>query len=1109
MAVVKKNGTYVATRAGIDLIEGSNVTLTVTDDPTNNVVDITIASSGGGGGAVATDAIWDAAGDLAVGTGANTAAKLPIGTNGYVLTSNGTTAAWAAASAGASALDDLTDVTITSPATGATIIYNGSAWVDGQLNLADSDAVTGTLPVGNGGTGITSLGTGVATFLGTPSSANLSAAVTDETGSGALVFATSPTFVTPALGTPSSATLTNATGLPIATGVSGLGSGVATFAATPSSANLAAAVTDETGSGALVFATSPTLVTPALGAASATSLTLTTDLAVADGGTGASTAPNALTNLGAEASANKNVANGYAPLGSDVKVPLANLPTALSTLRFGRLFSAGHSYTQLGPNGTAAASVVDQFAAFPGLIAATLNVPQWTAWGKSGAQLTSPSNGDSPTVDNAGVGLWLAHLYPPHWYAASTGSNAFPTRPIGKASAALFIAMYGYNDTLRNSGGNTTVGPSAFLHALRTMLSRQRAAMLYSSTSALVAYTTGFATTTATPYPTSTSGVVTDASATMGQYRISKANADKFTITLPTDFTGGTFFVTMHASPGISCYIKTGCNNSTTTIDFKGSILGDLGYKALVAGDVVTVAAEGANSVEQITLGSTADGGITWTGCTRSGSPSAHGAGAVVTLPTTTGKITWSGTAAGTVLAQTGTTNGGSSVSGGTVTTSISGQGNSSDGVWNAAPLTNVVARSGIPVTQRFTLTSADAGKTIIGTVGGLVGKEYVGLDSFGIEDSDPPQSILVNQPDMRGVMPGGGIFFGSTVATAYNDTFNTIAAEFDASVAVVDIDTPFRSFFRGTLQAAITSSGQTNVHITPDSASSNIIGIGSVIRIVGGEEILVTAITKTSDSDWSLTVTRGYNGTSASSSTASGTYLMDCAWVNIGDRIHPSDYGHHLIAKYIFSTLTGLSRTEAQAINASAPPRLQRRMMNGGYYRLVQGGTRSSQSMTNGVEYCYQLEVTEDCVLNAIGCCSTTAVASTTLRGGVRVDAGGQPGYLIGELANTISGNVSSTNIEATGAIPLRPGIYWFVGAMQGATHTAIRGYAATTVVPANVPIAEVSIPATTTNSVLATGYSLAGATSGALPSVPPTASLIDGACPVLWARFSVPVRD
>jgi len=86
-----------------------------------------------------------------------------------------------------------------------------------------------------------------------------------STGSGNNVLSTSPTLVTPVLGTPTSVTLTNATGLPISTGVSGLGTGVATFLATPSSANLASALTDETGSGANVFATSPTLVTPVLG----------------------------------------------------------------------------------------------------------------------------------------------------------------------------------------------------------------------------------------------------------------------------------------------------------------------------------------------------------------------------------------------------------------------------------------------------------------------------------------------------------------------------------------------------------------------------------------------------------------------------------------------------------------------------------------------------------------------------------------------------------------------------------------------------------------------------------------------------------------------------
>ena len=69
-----------------------------------------------------------------------------------------------------------------------------------------------TIAVANGGTGITSFGTGIATFLGTPSSANLAATVTDETGTGALVFGTSPTLTTPNIGaaTATSITLTDA-----------------------------------------------------------------------------------------------------------------------------------------------------------------------------------------------------------------------------------------------------------------------------------------------------------------------------------------------------------------------------------------------------------------------------------------------------------------------------------------------------------------------------------------------------------------------------------------------------------------------------------------------------------------------------------------------------------------------------------------------------------------------------------------------------------------------------------------------------------------------------------------------------------------------------------
>ena len=122
-------------------------------------------------------AIMTTAGDIIYASGANTPARLAKDANdSRVLTNQGTS--------------------------------NVPAWA--QLNL--SNGVTSTLPVANGGTGITSLASNVATFLGTSTSANLRAALTDETGTGVAVFATSPTLVTPALGTPSALVATNASG---------------------------------------------------------------------------------------------------------------------------------------------------------------------------------------------------------------------------------------------------------------------------------------------------------------------------------------------------------------------------------------------------------------------------------------------------------------------------------------------------------------------------------------------------------------------------------------------------------------------------------------------------------------------------------------------------------------------------------------------------------------------------------------------------------------------------------------------------------------------------------------------------------------------------------
>jgi hypothetical protein len=610
------------------------------------------------------------------------------------------------------------------------------------------------------------------------------------------------------------------------------------------------------------------------------------------------------------------------------------------------------------------------------------------------------------------------------------------------------MAVYGANTTTINY----ISVERAWKHAVRSIISRCRAGALYSS------YKDSSGTTQWQSEITFSGGTTTAQTLanTGPAIRRSTTNGDTMTFTIPLEVPA-TFTVAM-------CFIGNGNNwfKSSTAMnntDATTAIVITPANTDVAVGDVMQNATTG--STELLRVSTVTDSThITFTRGFNGTTKASHSINDEF------------------VRAQNGQVNFTTSGSNANITGSqvLSGQG-----------IGGGLGSSSVAVVKRFACTSADAGKTIVATVAGLIATDNstVDFDSVWIEANNPPPFVVEKMPRFAWASPY--LYISTAQQAALNTDTAAVVAEFDSMVAISDIDTPWYSHSANLTNSALnnTTAG-TITGITLDANGTDFAAnIGTVITH-NGEDMLITAVSGSYPS-YTISVTRGYHSTTKVVHT-SGTMVSD-QYLMHTDGIHPNGFGHGVRAKVAYDTFNSiLANTTAQQYNIAMSGGNETQdnrtpvlgLVDNNYLYPQNVNTWATNAVTLNKLIAIPVYIPQLCILTEIGA-ATSAAAAGVLRFGVYDldQARSRPGSLIQDFG-TVSNNVISNDVAVTSIYKvLRPGWYYFAVVQQTAAAT-MRTFA-NAGAPGNAPIIMSSAVRAAAGTVYA--YSQASIT-GALPS-------------------------